>query len=190
MPSFWKYLIAFSFLFFGACQPQRTPVFDVEVADLEEVVVTLEGLKKNKLSVVFFLGPECPLCQNYSVIFNQYQKDYEKNGVGFYGVFAGKEYSPREIKAYLIQYDIKLVPLMDPLFNLTEFVDATTTPEVCVFDHLGNLKYQGAIDNWAIDLGQKRTRITEFYLKDALESLLEGKEVEVSKTEPVGCFIQ
>jgi hypothetical protein len=54
----------------------------------------------------------------------------------------------------------------------------------------GQTIYQGAIDNWAPELGQHRTVITEHYLLDSLNGFVRIGRVSVSTTKPVGCFIE
>ena len=120
----------------------------------------------------------------------RFHKKYSNEIVKFYGVFPGKEYSPREIKKYLIRYELEFDSYLDPNFALTEFLGASITPEVFVIDKNGKTLYQGAFDNWAIDLGTKRNNITQHYLRDALDNSLAGMMIDPQKTKPVGCFIQ
>ncbi len=174
----------------GSCDQRDKTIFEVEVTDLEEVPLTLDTLRANELSILFFLSPECPLCQNYTVTMKRFTKKYQEEGIKFYGIFPGKEYSPREIKKYLIRYELGFEVFMDPVFALTELLEATITPEVFVLNGEGEVLYQGAFDNWAIDLGTKRNNITEHYLRDALDNALAGMIIDPKKTEPVGCFIQ
>jgi hypothetical protein len=49
--------------------------------------------------------------------------------------------------------------------------------------------YSGKIDNWFEDIGKRRTIITEFYLQDALNSVIRHREPAIKETKPVGCFI-
>ena len=64
------------------------------------------------------------------------------------------------------------------------------TPEVFAVDSQGKTFYKGAIDNWAPELGQHRAVITEHYLQDALNGLLQHKDLRIKQTEAVGCFIE
>jgi hypothetical protein len=59
-----------------------------------------------------------------------------------------------------------------------------------VVDSHGKTLYRGAIDNWAVDLGQSRPVITENYLSDVLHSIAQGRDVPVRETKAVGCFIE
>jgi hypothetical protein len=51
------------------------------------------------------------------------------------------------------------------------------------------LVYSGRIDNWAYELGKKRTVITSHDLENVLQNLSAGKEVKPFQTKAVGCFI-
>lgn len=59
-----------------------------------------------------------------------------------------------------------------------------------IFNTHGKLVYQGAIDNWAVDLGQKRQVITAFYVRDVLQAMIDDAPIPYTKTTAVGCFIE
>lgn len=67
---------------------------------------------------------------------------------------------------------------------------ATVTPQAFVFAR--NQKrpvYQGRIDNLYGAYGKKRKVATTHELADALEAVVAGRAVRITKTMPVGCFI-
>lgn len=80
--------------------------------------------------------------------------------------------------------------LLDPKIKLADQLNATITPEAVVLTDRGNVIYTGAIDNWAISLGQKRLQATAHYLSDAIKNYLSGEEIAPTKTKAVGCFIE
>ena len=142
---------------------------------------------KNKPGAVFvFLSPDCPLSQNYSPTLTHLRSQFQPNGIEFYAVFAGKPVVDDFIAAYKITFPV----LMDSDFRLADFFGATKTPEAFVLDPQGNFIYKGAIDNRAPELGQQRTVITEHYLLDALNSILQHENLRVKETPSVGCFIE
>ncbi len=63
-----------------------------------------------------------------------------------------------------------------------------TTPHMIVIDPKGVVVYNGAIDNRASDEGDPRT--ARNYVREALDSLLAGKPVAVSKTKSYGCSVK
>ena len=116
--------------------------------------------------------------------------EFNDSQFDFVGVFPGKEFSAEEMSRFMIRYELEFPALMDPEFKLTEALNATTTPEVVIIENDGGKLYQGAIDNWAIDLAKKRSRVTEFYLQDAFLAIKNGSAIDPEYVKPVGCFIQ
>lgn len=140
--------------------------------------------------VMVFISPECPLCQNYTRTMNLGHNEQKPNGINFLGVVSGTYITREEIAAFAKEYKTDFPIILDPEFVLSKSLNATITPEVIFFDSLSNVKYQGAIDNWAISLGQKRLNITAHYLNNALKNYLSGNEIAVPLTKPVGCYIE
>lgn len=172
-----------------SCQNREAIHADYKVLEGETINLSNE-LKANKLSVILFLSPECPLCQNYAPTIELIQESFSDKNVKFYGVISGEFYSRQEILKYKLHYGLQFPILLDPEINLADYLDAKMTPEVLVIDPNEKVLYQGAIDNWAISLGQKRIKATAHYLKDAIDNSLAGKTIDPSNTNVVGCFIE
>ena len=62
---------------------------------------------------------------------------------------------------------------------------AMTTPHVFVLDRAGVLRYRGAVD----DVTFRHREATQFFLRDAVEALLQGRVPGVSETPAYGCTI-
>ena len=63
-----------------------------------------------------------------------------------------------------------------------------TTPHMIVIDQKGLVAYKGAIDNKPSDEGDPRT--ARNYVREVLDSLMAGKAVAVTKTQPYGCSVK
>ena len=74
--------------------------------------------------------------------------------------------------------------------KLTKRLDAKTTPEVFILNDKNKILYQGAIDNLYYDIGKKRPEASIFYLKDALNSIINKQKITIQKTEAIGCDIE
>jgi peroxiredoxin len=162
----------------------------IGLTDLAGNPIQLASQGQKKATVFYYLAPECPLCINYSKNIREIAAEFEPKGVQFYGVFPGKLYSKEEIESYLSEYQVTIPILLDANYELAKAMKAKITPEVFVYDAQARLKYQGKIDNWIVKLGKKRTVVTEFYLTDALNAILEGTAIPVTQTEAVGCLIE
>ncbi|MDR0263293.1 MAG: redoxin domain-containing protein [Sphingobacterium sp.] len=138
-------------------------------------------------TVYIFLSPECPLCQNYTKEINALAKQYGDK-ISFIGIFPGEFYESSEIQAFATKYKLNIPLFQNNNLNLTNFLHVKITPTV-TFVEKGKVIYFGAIDNWAVDLGKKRTVTTAHYLADALRQYLKKQAITIKKTEPIGCII-
>jgi peroxiredoxin len=62
---------------------------------------------------------------------------------------------------------------------------AERTPEVFLFDGDRHLVYHGAIDD-----SREEEGVTQDYLRNAVLAVLEGEELPVTETAPVGCSVK
>ena len=141
------------------------------------------------VTVFIFLGTECPFSQNYTKTLNSLFEKYQSSGVKFVGLFPNSDDSKRKIKTFKKKYGLKFKVKSDKKHKFTNLYEAKVTPEVIVLNSTQNKVYSGKIDNWAEELGVRRSVITEFYLNDALHSIINNLPIKISKTEGVGCFI-
>lgn len=147
-------------------------------------------LKDKRATVFVFLAPDCPLSQNYTLTLNNLQAQFDEASVGFYGVIAGVHYSKEEVDEFVRTYKIIFPVLLDRDMGLADFFGAKATPEAFAVNPRGDILYRGAIDNWAVDLGQHRSVITGHYLMDALNSFIRSGDVQTKETRAVGCIIE
>lgn len=165
------------------CQELR----EIVLRDLDGKVVRLSSFDK-KLRAVVFLSPECPLSRNYSLVLNQLREE-NKETTDIVGVFPGTSYLPKDYQAFREKYKIKFPLLTDSAKRLVGKLGAKVTPEVFLLDAHDKILYSGAIDNWAIDLGQKRSKATIHYLADAIASAVQGRPIALVSSKAVGCYI-
>jgi peroxiredoxin len=146
-------------------------------------------LQGKKAGVFVFLAPDCPLSQNYTLTVNTLDKEFNANGISLYGVFSGGGITRQAMDDFAATYHLSFPVMLDADSKIADFFGATATPEAFLTDPKGQVLYKGAIDNWAPELGQHRTVITQHYLYDALENVRQNKPVQVKETQAVGCFI-
>lgn len=185
-----KKIITASILFFTLGFQQPQPFASIKLTTLKNQPAAFSISPKAKATVVYFLSPECPLCQSYTLTINNIAKSYQTKPIDFIGIIPGKEYSLANILNYKRSYKLNLTILVDEQLKLTKQLGATITPEVFVLSPQGKIIYQGRIDNWAYELGRKRKVITEHNLIDAIEATLRAKPIKTTKTKAVGCFIE
>ncbi|MCX6198087.1 MAG: redoxin domain-containing protein [Bacteroidetes bacterium] len=145
----------------------------------------------DSISVYIFLSETCPICKSQTLTLRQLYSEYSAKGVSFIGLFPNQEYSTNESiqqfgKKYKLDFELK----RDEGQKMVKNFSATTNPQIFVVrKSTQQILYKGKMDNGFENIGKKRQVITEHYLRDALESILQKKEIVVKETQPVGCFI-
>ncbi len=164
-------------------------VSTIEVKGLEgETIYPFE--KSNANAIVFiFVCTDCPVACRYVPEFNKIHDEYEKKGIKFWLVYSDDRESEKIIKEHLKDYQHKISACCDYDQSLVQLTKATVTPEAAVFNSKGELVYRGRIDNRYHDFGKTRTEATKHELRDALDAILDNRDIAIPKTKAVGCFI-
>jgi peroxiredoxin len=164
------------------------PVANFTLPDVRGKQHQLSDFSDQKLIVVAFLGTECPLAKLYGPKLAKLANEYAPRGVAFLGINSNQQDSLTEIAAYARQHGIEFPLLKDLENKVADQLSAQRTPEVFVLDANRIIRYRGRIDDqWGIGYVKDQPQHTE--LKTALDELLEGKQVTVSKTDAIGCLI-
>lgn len=79
--------------------------------------------------------------------------------------------------------------LMDPEGTVGKAYDAKSTPHMYVINGEGEIVYQGAIDDKR-STDPAHIPDSTNYVRAALDAVMDGKEVEVSKTKAYGCSVK
>jgi hypothetical protein len=176
-------------LSFWACSGSYPLELSFTTVNGKQIILS-EEIAGHQGTVLAYISPECPLCINYGPSLGRLATEFATEDVGMIGVVSGTYYTPAEVRDYLENYEIGIPVIIDSTFALSRAYGAKFTPEVHLIDKDGTLLYSGAIDNWAISLGQKRLRPTAHYLTDAVKNHLAGAAINPKKTTAVGCFIE
>lgn len=141
-----------------------------------------------KGTVYAFLGTQCPLAKLYTLKLVSLAKEYESRGIRFVAVDSNVQDSLVEMAAHAKKFEMQMPFLKDPDQRWADALGATRTPEVCVLDSGGILRYRGRIDD-QYGIGYAKEKPSELYLIDALESVLVGREVDSALVSAPGCLI-
>jgi thiol-disulfide isomerase/thioredoxin len=166
------------------------PVFIEDVSSFLHVSALHKEVTRHKATVIIFLSSDCPLCLSYAPVLQQLKDRFSKDSISFLGVFPGQLYTGAEIRTFYMTSKSDLTLCLDKNKELALELGATITPEVFVLDRKGNTLYSGRIDNWAYEVGKKRTVVTEHELEDALIAIAKGEPVKVKHADAAGCFIE
>jgi glutathione peroxidase-family protein len=162
----------------------RLPGIDDRVYDPAE-------FKEKGILIIIFSCNHCPYVQAYEERIKDIQARYGSRGVQIIAINPNDERqypedSFEEMKRRAAKQQFNFIYLRDETQETARVFGAEATPELYVFDQKRRLVYTGKIDdNW-----REPERVQTKYLEDALNELLEGKEVSVPETYAVGCSIK
>ncbi len=189
------------FSFFGNTQIKlktTAPLMDKSMMNTQESSpTTLAANKKENGLIVIFSCNTCPFVVG-TPDFTGWEKQYNelynmalKANIGFVLINSHEKKrtsddSFEEMKIRAIKMTYEMPYLLDENSELANAMDAKITPHAFFFDKNNKLVYAGSIDNiW--DGNRKKD---EQYLRNAVQSMLNGKKIKPNFTPPKGCSIK
>lgn len=153
---------------------------------------TLDELGGDGPTVVAFLGTECPLAKLYAPRLVELADEFESRGVTFVGINSNVQDSVTEMASYARRAGIEFPILKDVGNVVADQFGAIRTPEIFVLDADRVVRYWGRVDDqygFQKGVGYQRPEPERRDLAEALNELLDGKEVSVPQTSAPGCHI-
>jgi hypothetical protein len=151
--------------------------------------VSLHGFAGKSATVLVFLGAECPLANLYGPRLMELHRQYRGRGVAFLGINANAGDSEAAVAEQVKKLGIEFPVVKDVGNVVADLALVERTPEVLVLDGMARLRYRGAIDDQYAAGGARKPVPSHHYLKDAIEAVLAGREVELAATPAPGCLI-
>ncbi|MBD3408673.1 MAG: redoxin domain-containing protein [Ignavibacteriales bacterium] len=165
------------------------PAFELPATDGK--TYSLDSFKDATALVVIFSCNHCPYVKAYEDRIVALQEEFGARGARFVAINANDAVSHPddsfdEMKERASEKRFNFPYLRDESQETAKAFGASHTPELFVFDKERKLAYIGKIDdNW-----KEPEAVKTRYLKEALEELVEGKEVSVPETHAIGCTIK
>ena len=161
---------------------------DVKMKNTDGSMISINDVKGEKGTLVIFTCNKCPFVDAWQDTMVELGNTYMKKGIGVIFVNSndpsvkGDTFENMQAKAKKEGYQFPYA--VDASSTVAKNIGATKTPDVFLFDADLNLAYQGAVGEGGRSVGD------EIWLKDALDALVAGDEVENSQTKAVGCGIK
>ncbi|MGA2069796.1 MAG: redoxin domain-containing protein [Sedimentisphaerales bacterium] len=173
---------------------------DFSLPGVDGKTYKLADFAKANILVIVFTANHCPTAQAYESRIMQLVTDYKSKGVA---VVAISPNDPQAVRLDELSYtdigdsfDEMKMRAAERKFNFPYLYDGKTqevsrtygpmsTPHVFIFDKERKLQYSGAVDN-----SDDPNKIKKSFARDAIEALLEGKEITIKKMKPFGCSIK
>ena len=155
--------------------------------------VSLSDYEDAKGFIVVFICNKCPMAKFYSQRLNQMDAKYKKMGVPLVAInsmdtLAYGDESFKQMQKKVFKEQLHFPYLQDKKQHIAKQFNATHTPQAFVIWKIKGkyiLDYEGAID----DNAGEPEKAEHHYLTDAVDQLVQGKKVIVTKSESFGCRI-
>lgn len=167
---------------------------DFSLENIDGKMVSLADFKEAKGFIVIFTCNTCPYAVAYEDRIEALNKKYASKGYPVIAIMPNNtDVKPGDnmeaMKARAKAKGFTFPYLMDKGQKIYPQYGATKTPHVYVLQKTkkGNeVKYIGAID----DNYQDANAVNQKYVENAVDALLNGKEVPETKTRAIGCSIK
>lgn len=149
---------------------------------------SLDDFRAAKLVVVIYACNSCPVVRQYERRLIRFVDDYREKGVELVAISVSKKPVDQLAKMKFRASDSgwNFEYLIDPTQQIAKSYGATVTPHVFVLDGERRIAYMGKIDD---HLGDE-SKVTESFLRSAVDALLAGNAPEVTETRQIGCAIE
>lgn len=147
----------------------------------------LSEYKKAKAVVVVFTCNHCPVAVAYEDRLVALQKEYSERGVQLVAICANAEEESNldKLKERAESKKFNFPYLRDGDQKTGRAYGAATTPHVFLLNGDRKIAYLGAIDD-----NETPEKVSKHYLRDAIDSVLTGKEPATKETRQFGCGIR
>ncbi len=140
------------------------------------------GDERGRWVLLNFWSAECPWCRYADEQVAQILAPWE--GIVWWSLAVNANEPPDLLAREAERRGLPLV-LHDAQRKVADLYGAQTTPHFFLVDPQGVLRYRGALD----DATFRQRQPTRFYLRQALEALMSGRNPEIAETPPYGCAI-
>jgi peroxiredoxin len=152
---------------------------------------SLVDFADSSVLVIVFSCVHCPYVIGNEERMLQFDADYSPRGVKFVAINSNAETTYADdsfegMVARSAERGFKFPFLHDQSQEVAMAYGALRTPHFYVFDAQRKLRYTGRMDDNPRNPGKETTH----ELRDAVDALLEGREVEVPLTNPLGCNVK
>jgi len=154
--------------------------------------LSLSKLKSDKATVIMFICNHCPFVKHVNNELVKLANDYIPKGISFIAINSNDadnypEDSPEKMKEYASRLNYPFPYLFDETQEVAKVYDAACTPDFYIFDKELNCIYRGQLDDSRPSNGKP---VTGKDMRNALNAILEGKQVSDIQIPSIGCNIK
>lgn len=154
--------------------------------------VNLFDYKANIATVIMMICNHCPYVKHIIEKVTETAKEYQDKGISFLGLSSNDvinypEDSPENMKELGNKLGFSFPYLFDESQDVARQYDAACTPDFYVFDANLKLVYHGQFDD---SRPKNDIPVTGSDLKNALDNLINGKQIDTNQKQSIGCSIK
>jgi peroxiredoxin len=171
--------------------PLETPAPHFILSSVEGKKCSIDDFKDKKVLAVMFICAHCPYVQAIEDRIIQLRKDFEGKSVQFVGICSNDptdypEDKPENLRKRAEKKGYGFPYLVDITQEVAKAYGAICTPDIYVYDSDRKLAYHGRIDdNW-----KDPNKVTKHELREAIETLLAGRQPSPAQMSSMGCSIK
>ena len=155
-------------------------------------MISLETFKDKKALLVIFMCRHCPYVQHVKKELAKIGQDYKNRDVGIVGISSNDSVmypddNPESLSEMAKELDFTFPLCFDETQEVAKNYTAACTPDIFLFDSGQKLIYRGQLDS---SRPGNDIPVTGEDLRQALDSILEGKPVSKDQKPSSGCNIK
>ncbi len=120
---------------------------DFNLADPSGNDFPFTQVRGDRLTVIAFLGTECPLAKLYGGRLETLSQEYRQDGVNFIGICPNAQDSQQDVTNFVAQHDLTFPVFKDKQHQIANQLKAIRTPEVFLLNANQQVVYWGRIDD-------------------------------------------
>jgi hypothetical protein len=165
-----------------------TPIEDFRFRRILGGWTTLHAEGGKLGTVVVVRDPECPVSRRYGPRIKALARTYGRRGIRFVVIYLNDLIGPMALAKDARALAAPASYAGEGSFKIAAALGVASTGDVFLLDGDYRLRYRGAIDD-QYGLGYTKDAPTRYYLRNALDALIEGRTIAVPATTAPGCWI-
>ncbi len=163
-------------------------ITDISFSRLHGGDDSLYKVTGDRATVIFVRDPECPVSKRYGPRSAALARWYEDKGIRFLFIYLNNDLGVDALLQDAKSLRTNGVLVGQGSFLLADQLQVVSTGDAFLLDADKKLVYRGAIDD-QYGFGYTKDAPTHNYLRNAMDSLLQGKPIEIPATDAPGCVI-
>ena len=169
----------------------KAPAFELLDVKTDQIIKS-EDLFGIKGTLIMFICNHCPFVKHINEQIVQIANDYKNSGIKLIAISSNDiinypEDSPVEMKKIAIKEKFIFPYLFDETQIVAKSYDAACTPDFFIFNNSKKLVYRGQLDD---SRPGNNIDVTGIDIRNALDSLINLKEINAVQKPSIGCNIK